>query len=293
MGGGQNKRKPTMVKWEQVCTPKKAGGLGLKDVRLWNVAAIGKQVWHLAAKKDFLWVRWVAGIYLKDDDFWLHQALASSSWYWRKLLDVRDQLRQGFRGAVWSGTVTGEYTVSSGYQWLQGVQPQCVMWKGIWKCNAVPRHAFLMWLVQQERLYTLDRIQRWSAAPVYDICVLCAKEVETHKHLFFRCEYSSSILTLLAQWLQIRRLAMTWNQWRRWFVHLSKHQTWRHKLWCACLDAAAYEVWSERNAQRHESQAIDAGQRVRQIQRAILIRFTGEMAPRRAADCAYYQCLKC
>lgn len=36
---------------------------------LWNVAAVGKLAWNLAAKAKNLWVRWISGIYLKEEDF--------------------------------------------------------------------------------------------------------------------------------------------------------------------------------------------------------------------------------
>ena len=35
------------VAWENVCLPKREGGLGIKDVDSWNKAATLKHLWHL------------------------------------------------------------------------------------------------------------------------------------------------------------------------------------------------------------------------------------------------------
>ena len=38
------------VKWDGVCTPKSVGGLGIRNVYLWNIAAMGKYVWAMEKK---------------------------------------------------------------------------------------------------------------------------------------------------------------------------------------------------------------------------------------------------
>lgn len=159
-GGNQTKHRPAMINWEQVCQPKRNEGLGLKNTHLWNMAAMGMHIWNLASKKDMLWVKWVAAIYLKGDDFWSHTPTEHSSWYWRKLVEVREVLKQGYRGGRWIGDASGTYTISSGYKWLLGSRSNFDMWKVIWKSYALPRHSFLLWLVAHDRLYTLDRLHR-------------------------------------------------------------------------------------------------------------------------------------
>ncbi|XP_021863807.2 uncharacterized protein [Spinacia oleracea] len=48
-----------VVSWEQLCLPKSCGGWNLKDLTVWNKAAVLKHCWALALKRDRLWVRWV------------------------------------------------------------------------------------------------------------------------------------------------------------------------------------------------------------------------------------------
>lgn len=76
---------------------------------------IGKQVWAIASKADALWVRWVATVYLKNQDFFEIQVKNNMSWQWKQLLKARDQLRQGYQNGVWKGCANGIYTIQSGY----------------------------------------------------------------------------------------------------------------------------------------------------------------------------------
>ena len=49
----------------RVCTPKKEDGLGIKNLKVWNLVAVGKLVWHISSMSDSMWVRWVHGVYTK------------------------------------------------------------------------------------------------------------------------------------------------------------------------------------------------------------------------------------
>ncbi|KAL0348162.1 UNVERIFIED_CONTAM: hypothetical protein Sangu_1044000 [Sesamum angustifolium] len=59
----------------------------------------------------------------------------------------------------------------------------------------IPKHTFILWLAILEKLSTMDRI--WLSHG--DIgCVLCDGQfVESHDHLFFKCQYSKRCLSLV------------------------------------------------------------------------------------------------
>ncbi|XP_074271152.1 uncharacterized protein LOC141595077 [Silene latifolia] len=75
--GKETKESPALVAWDIICRPKKQGGLGLKNLQLWNTAAIGKYVWWIESKADHLWVKWVHAV---DGHKWLQPALATVRW---------------------------------------------------------------------------------------------------------------------------------------------------------------------------------------------------------------------
>lgn len=47
--------KRALVAWDLLCRARCAGGLNIKNLVLWNKAAIYKQLWALTFKKDKLW----------------------------------------------------------------------------------------------------------------------------------------------------------------------------------------------------------------------------------------------
>ncbi|KAJ8431921.1 hypothetical protein Cgig2_016354 [Carnegiea gigantea] len=89
------------VAWDFVCKPKKAG-------------AIAKHPCYIATEKFCLWVKWVHGIYIRDQNIWTVASKENVSWYWRKILQIRDKMATGYNHNQWSGFATGDYTICSG-----------------------------------------------------------------------------------------------------------------------------------------------------------------------------------
>lgn len=62
-GGGESVRKIAWVKWSEVCKSKEEGGLGVKDLALFNKALLGKWLWRLRNEPKSLWCRVVLAKY--------------------------------------------------------------------------------------------------------------------------------------------------------------------------------------------------------------------------------------
>ena len=56
-GGGLEKRKIAWVKWKTVCLPKDKGGLGIKDIKTFNTALLGKCRWDLFQQSGEPWAK--------------------------------------------------------------------------------------------------------------------------------------------------------------------------------------------------------------------------------------------
>ena len=74
-------QKSPYISWTKTCTPRKYGGIGLKNLGAWNKACIAKIVWAITLKKDCLWVKWVHGRYLKQKEWGGYKAPFDYSWY--------------------------------------------------------------------------------------------------------------------------------------------------------------------------------------------------------------------
>lgn len=62
----------------------------------------------------------------------------------------------------------------------------------MWFKGAVPRHAFTMWVAQQDRLPTRARLARWGFQ-VSSSCCLCNVYEENRDHLFLRYEVTEQL----------------------------------------------------------------------------------------------------
>ena len=56
-GGGEDVRKIAWVAWDSVCLPKEEGGLGVRRMREFNVALLGKWCWRMLVDRNGLWYR--------------------------------------------------------------------------------------------------------------------------------------------------------------------------------------------------------------------------------------------
>ncbi|KAK4394239.1 hypothetical protein Sango_1894700 [Sesamum angolense] len=57
----------------------------------------------------------------------------------------------------------------------------------------IPRYSFVLWMAILDKLSTMDKT--WLSH--LGVCVLCGREMETHDHLFFRCNYSRQCIRIL------------------------------------------------------------------------------------------------
>lgn len=81
------------VAWDQVCVPKVAGGLGLRNNQMWNKAAIGRYIWAISVKKESLWLKWVHEIYIKNANWWEYKPPVDASWYWKAICSIKELMK--------------------------------------------------------------------------------------------------------------------------------------------------------------------------------------------------------
>ncbi|GKV16926.1 hypothetical protein SLEP1_g27494 [Rubroshorea leprosula] len=112
-GGGREKRKINWVNWVKVCKKREEGGLGVRDLRKFKLALMGKWWGCLVENEEGLWKRVVVGKYGEGGGHWLDwikEYRGVGSIWWRDVccLDKMDRerarwLMEGFRTKLGDG----------------------------------------------------------------------------------------------------------------------------------------------------------------------------------------------
>lgn len=101
--GAPNSARGAKIAWESVCTPKEAGGLGLKRLADWNVVFGLKLIWLLYAAGGSLWVSWVRRNLIRVENFWMLEPQRNASWIWKSLCKLRPIARPFIQCRLGSG----------------------------------------------------------------------------------------------------------------------------------------------------------------------------------------------
>ena len=105
--GSDSKLKGAKVAWEFITCLKSEGGLGIKKTEDWNKACMAKLVWNICqVNSSSLWVNWVKTHLIREHSFWEISIPNSCSWTWRKLLQLRGEVRQFIHYVIGDGRHT-------------------------------------------------------------------------------------------------------------------------------------------------------------------------------------------
>jgi hypothetical protein len=113
------KKKMHWRSWQWLTTSKALGGLGFRDMELFNQAMLARQGWRLLIDPTSLCARVLKGRYYPNCDFWDAPSPRSSSYTWRSILFGRELLQTGVRWGIGDGSST---RIESD-NWILGVSP--------------------------------------------------------------------------------------------------------------------------------------------------------------------------
>ena len=140
----------------------------------------------MALKKDNLWVKWIHGKYLREQQWPSYNHPPDCSWYWKKIV----QTKTTFLPLLLSTPSPRPYKVTAGYLWLIGTRPRPAWCNLLWTRVALPRHRFITWLFLHRRLPVKTRLACLYGQQNDVTCGLCGMEEETQDHLFLACPWS-------------------------------------------------------------------------------------------------------
>ncbi|XP_074265980.1 uncharacterized protein LOC141588437 [Silene latifolia] len=193
-------RRVPLVAWDKLCSLKQEGGLGLKDQEAMNKAMIGRLVHWIIEEKDSIWVQWVKKNYLKGKDWLEYKPTPKSTWVWRRICKVKEEMLPGYTTSTWTAQST--YSPAACYKWLKGRKPTVTWYKWLWNEHVIPKHQFIGWLYAHGAFRTKDKLIKYGL-DVDDRCLLCEQDTECIDHLLCECVYSRRVIQAISQKMQI------------------------------------------------------------------------------------------
>uniref|UniRef100_A0A2N9HDU2 Reverse transcriptase domain-containing protein n=1 Tax=Fagus sylvatica TaxID=28930 RepID=A0A2N9HDU2_FAGSY len=95
---GQDQNKICWVKWNSLCHPKGVGGMGFREMRKFNDALLGKQVWRLLKNTSSLFHRVFKAKFFPNGTLLDAKSNRRDSYAWQSILKARDNI---LKGAAW------------------------------------------------------------------------------------------------------------------------------------------------------------------------------------------------
>ncbi|GER25079.1 RNA-directed DNA polymerase [Striga asiatica] len=89
--------------WTYLTLPKVKGGLGFKDILLFNRALIAKQLWKLLTRPNLLVCKVLKAKYFPQESLFTVPKKKNGSWLWNSWIEVRDSMQEGARYDIRDG----------------------------------------------------------------------------------------------------------------------------------------------------------------------------------------------
>lgn len=92
--------------WDQLSRLKRKGGLGFKDLKAYNLAMLGKQLWRINTNQKSLLSRIYKGRYFHKADPLTVPLGSGPSYAWKSIHAAQSIIREGARKVIGNGKNT-------------------------------------------------------------------------------------------------------------------------------------------------------------------------------------------
>ncbi|KAF8099557.1 hypothetical protein N665_0242s0040 [Sinapis alba] len=234
------------VSWEVVTRPKREGGLGVKNLVVWNKACCLKLIWFLFFQSGSVWVAWFVSEVLKGSrsNLWTTIPHRKYSWQVNKLLKLSSSIYSWIKLRVQNGV-------------------SCRFWTDNWPPFGSLRSYLStgfssLGIGNQATLASLRRNNSWRLPPARS-----EEQVIIHAHItevqlndqedFYEWEVDGTISTRLWGSLAPRCGILPERSWDRALVQIQStgFRSTKGMLLRFCWQGCIYWIWSERNARLH------------------------------------------
>lgn len=103
MGQTKDEKKIHWITWKKLCTLTDRGGMGFRDIQVFNLAMLAKQAWSLIHNTHSLFCHVYKSRYFPHCSFKDAEVGSNPSYDWRSLLAARDVIFEGSKWEVGDG----------------------------------------------------------------------------------------------------------------------------------------------------------------------------------------------
>lgn len=121
-GGNDGVKKIASVKWDVVCRSREQGELGIKNIKLFNIALLGKWRWRLLREERLLWSLVLKSKYGELVKMLVRKVSNLDSIWWRDLVETCGERRE-------------ESWFDNNITWKLGDGKRLNFWHNIWVGN--------------------------------------------------------------------------------------------------------------------------------------------------------------
>lgn len=189
------------VSWDNICRPKKEGGLGLRKIKDMSRAAGVKLLWRLGST-DTLWATWMRSSYFANSSIWDYSTRLLDSGTIKFIMEARDVSAQFITRTqdqdrdsetlTWTGNSANNFSYASAWDVSRVRYPNFELYDVLWHQFHCPKWSYCLYKALSGKLLTRDRMLRFGM--IQDAkCTLCDQGLESHEHLFFECPFSCYI----------------------------------------------------------------------------------------------------
>uniref|UniRef100_A0A2N9H5P7 Reverse transcriptase domain-containing protein n=1 Tax=Fagus sylvatica TaxID=28930 RepID=A0A2N9H5P7_FAGSY len=260
-GGMGDEHKYHLVNWHQICTPLQQGGLGIRNLSIFNKALLGKWLWRVQQPYGVgLWKFIRAGW----DSFSSHLTfkvgdgsrlrttyrISGSSHHWdiafsRQVQDCELE------------TVTALMELLYSYPIRRGSLDE-LCWRP--SSRKVPtRVAFFTWTAALGKILTVDNLRKRRVV-IVDWCCMCKDHGESVNHLLLHCSVAQELWELIfsmfgVAWVMPRGVVDLLSCWS-----IKSGKTESAAIWKTIPHVLMWCIWRERNNRTFlgEEQSISA-----------------------------------
>ncbi|XP_010229804.1 uncharacterized protein LOC104582150 [Brachypodium distachyon] len=146
--------------------------------------------------------QWIADLRNDNTTQFVSQFLAA----WHLLAQAPPLLANTPDSIRWTPSPNGVYSTKSAYLLHFIGRSKSDLPSFVWRQWTPPKQKFFAWLLLQDQLWCVDRLQRRCWPNCY-FCPLCQRNLETSLHLFIECPFSHQVWCNLAAWQNCNGIA--------------------------------------------------------------------------------------